>query len=112
MQVAFYKADEGRLCGWVATPLRRKPFRGTTMASGRDLPHDVGQFVVEKVLGLEWGFWGLLAKGASFKSVPGRRPTNACCRRGAPFGLAGSRGARSPNDESSGQSTARLELPR
>lgn len=75
MQVAFYKVDEGRLCGWVATPLRRKPFRGTTMASGRDLPHDLAQFVVEEMLGLEWGFWGLLAKGATFKSVPGRRST-------------------------------------
>ena len=75
MQVAFYKADEGRLCGWVAAPARRKPFRGTTMASGRDLPHDLAQFVVEKMFGLEWGFWGLLAKGATFKSVPGRRPT-------------------------------------
>jgi hypothetical protein len=45
------------------------------MASGRDLPHDLAQFVVEEMFGLEWGFWGLLAKGATFKSVPGRRPT-------------------------------------
>jgi hypothetical protein len=75
MQVAFYKADEGRLCTWVATPSRRKPFRGTTMASGRDLPHDLALFVVEGMFGLDWGFWGLLAKGATFKTVPGRRPT-------------------------------------
>jgi hypothetical protein len=48
---------------------------GTTMASGRDLPHDLAQFVVEQTLGLEHGFWGVLARGGSFKSVPGRRQT-------------------------------------
>jgi hypothetical protein len=46
------------------------------MASGRDLPHDLAQFVVEEALGLESGFWGLLASGATFKSVPGRRRTH------------------------------------
>jgi hypothetical protein len=46
---------------------------GTTMASGRDLPHDLAQFVVERELGLKHGFWGVLARGGSFKSVPGRR---------------------------------------
>lgn len=45
------------------------------MASGRDLPHDLAQFVVEASLGLQYGFWGLLANGATFKSVPGRRRT-------------------------------------
>jgi hypothetical protein len=45
------------------------------MASGRDLPHDLAQFVVEQGLGLEHGFWGVLAQGGSFKSVPGRRQT-------------------------------------
>jgi hypothetical protein len=75
MLVAFYKADEGRLCGWRATPRRRRCFEGTTMASGGDLPHDLAQFVVEQALGLEDGFWGLLARGATFMSVPGRRPT-------------------------------------
>jgi hypothetical protein len=48
---------------------------GTTMASGRDLPHDLAQFVVERELGLHHGFWGVLARGGSFKSVPGRRQT-------------------------------------
>jgi hypothetical protein len=75
MRVAFYKAGEGRLCVWTATPPRRRRFTGTTMASGRDLPHDLAQFVVEEELGLEHGFWGVLARGGSFKSVPGRRPT-------------------------------------
>lgn len=77
MQVAFYKVDTGRLCAWVAAPPKRKPFQGTTMATGRDLPHDLAQFVVESTLGLEHGFWGLLARGATFKSVPGRRRTRS-----------------------------------
>jgi hypothetical protein len=75
MQVVFYKVDNGRLCAWMAAPLKRKRFQGTTMASGRDLPHDLAQFVVETTLGLQHGFWGLLASGATFKSVPGRRRT-------------------------------------
>ena len=75
MQVAFYKVDNGRLCSWVAAPPKRRRFQGTTMASGRDLPHDLAQFVVEATLGLQRGFWGLLANGATFKSVPGRRRT-------------------------------------
>jgi hypothetical protein len=41
----------------------------------RGLPHDLAQFVVEGILGLQHGFWGLLANGATFKSVPGRRRT-------------------------------------
>jgi hypothetical protein len=45
------------------------------MPSGRDLPHDLAHFVVEAAVGLELGFWGLLAKGASFASVAARRPT-------------------------------------
>lgn len=69
MQVMFYKVDNGRLCAWTAMPLKRKRFQGTTMASGRDLPHDLAQFIVEATLGLQHGFWGLLANEATFKSV-------------------------------------------
>jgi hypothetical protein len=75
MRVEFYKAGDGRLCGWIAAPPKRRPFQGTTMAAGRDVPHDLMQFVVEHKLGIREGFWGLLANGASFASVPGRRPT-------------------------------------
>lgn len=75
MRVEFYKGAEGRLCGWVATPPKRRPFQGTTMAAGRGLPHDLMQLVIERALDLREGFWGLLASGASFASVPGRRPT-------------------------------------
>jgi hypothetical protein len=75
MQVAFSKVDDGRLCAWTARIPKRRPLPGTTMASGRDLPHDLAQFVVESTLGLSSGFWGLLAMGATFESVR-RRPTN------------------------------------
>jgi hypothetical protein len=47
------------------------------MAAGRDLPHDLTQFVIERELGIRDGFWGLLAHGAWFASVPGRRRTDA-----------------------------------
>lgn len=76
MRVEFYKAGaEGRLCGWIATPPHRRPFQGSTMAAGRDLPHDLTQFTIERALEVRDGFWGLLAHGAWFASVPGRRPT-------------------------------------
>jgi hypothetical protein len=75
MRVEFYKVDEGRLCGWVATPPHRRPVKGSTMAAGRDLPHDLTQFTIERALKIRDGFWGLLAHGGWFASVPGRRPT-------------------------------------
>jgi hypothetical protein len=43
-------------------------------AGHTDLPHDLAQFVVEAALGLEAGFWNLVANRATFKSV-GRRQT-------------------------------------
>jgi hypothetical protein len=73
MQIAFYKVDEGRLCAWRAHVPKRRPFEGTTMASGPTLPHDLAQFVAESTLGLPHGFWGLLAAGATFESVRRRR---------------------------------------
>jgi len=33
------------------------------------LPHDLAHYVVERELGLAWGFWGLVAAGATFTSV-------------------------------------------
>jgi hypothetical protein len=74
VQVVFCKEDGGRLCAWVAAPPKRRRFQGTTMASGRDLPHDLATFVVEVALGLDGGFWNLVANGATFKSI-GRRQT-------------------------------------
>src|SRR2546423_14717796 len=75
MRVEFYKGAEGRLCGWIATPPHRRAFQGSTMAAGRNCPHDLTQFVIERALDIRDGFWGLLAHGATFDSVPGRRVT-------------------------------------
>jgi hypothetical protein len=75
MRVEFYKGNAGRTCGWIATPPHRRPFQGSTMAAGRDLPHDLTQFTIERALDVRDGFWALLAHGGSFASVPGRRPT-------------------------------------
>jgi hypothetical protein len=75
MRVEFYKGAKGRLCGWIATPPHRRAFQGSTMAAGRDLPHDLTQFTIERALDVRDGFWGLLAHGAWFASVPGRKPT-------------------------------------
>ena len=75
MRVEFHRTGDGRLCTWTATPPRRRTFQGTTMAAGRDLPHDLMQFTIERALGIRDGFWGLLAHGGWFASVPGRRPS-------------------------------------
>jgi len=75
MSVECYRGAGGRVCGWIATPPHRRPFQGSTMAAGRDLPHDLVQFTIERALDIRDGFWGLLAHGASFASVPGRKPT-------------------------------------
>jgi hypothetical protein len=36
---------------------------------GPALPHDLAHFVVERELGLRWGFWGLVAAGARFDTL-------------------------------------------
>ena len=44
------------------------------MASGGDLPHDLYTFVIEDALGIEYGFWGCVAVGATFETL-GRKRT-------------------------------------
>jgi len=44
------------------------------MAAGGDLPHDLYTFVIESALGLEFGFWGCVAAGATFTTL-GRKRT-------------------------------------
>jgi hypothetical protein len=77
MKVMFSKSDDRRLCSWRAELPRHRRFQRSTMAaraSHTDLPHDLAQFVVEANLGLEEGFWNLVANGATFRSL-GRRQT-------------------------------------
>ena len=76
MRVLFRKSEDGRLCSWRAELAGHRGLRGSTMAARAghtDLPHDLAQFVVEAGLGLEHGFWNLVANGATFRSL-GRRP--------------------------------------
>ena len=75
MQVTFFKPSEKhRLCAWTAVRGRRTVVPGTVMAAGTGLPHDLAQYVVEATFGVATGFWGLVARGATFKST-GRRVT-------------------------------------
>lgn len=75
MTVSFFKDESSRTCRWTARVGTGREFEGTTMAAGADIPHDLAQFVVESAFAVPAGFWGLVACGAYFKSVRGRRPT-------------------------------------
>ncbi len=44
------------------------------MAGAKGLPHDLAQYVIEAATGYRDGFWGLVSKGATFRST-GRRRT-------------------------------------
>lgn len=44
------------------------------MAAGGDLPHDLYTFVIESALKIQYGFWGCVAAGATFKTL-GRKRT-------------------------------------
>ena len=75
MRVTFRKFELGQ-CDWEAVRARRTRVPGCRMG-GRvrkgHLPHDLAQFVIEAALGLRYGFWGLIADGATFNSMRKRR---------------------------------------
>lgn len=75
MNVRFTKHNKnGRVaCSWVARR-GRTVIPGPYMPAGKDLPHDLGQYVVEAATGTANGFWGLIDQGATFKST-GRKAT-------------------------------------
>lgn len=72
MVVTF--ARRGRVCSWSARRPPRTIVPGPSMAAGGDLPHDLHTFVIEAALGIEHGFWGCVAAGATFRTL-GRRRT-------------------------------------
>jgi hypothetical protein len=53
------------------------------MAAGPDVPHDLATFAIEEALGIEHGFWGCVALGATFRSLGRKRtePGRAVIRR-------------------------------
>jgi hypothetical protein len=74
VQVRFFKLVERRLATWQAVRGKRTRVDGPTMALGRgDLPHDLTQYIVEAAVGVDHGFWGCVADGASFRSIRRRR---------------------------------------
>lgn len=72
MTVTFHR--RGRTCSWTALRPPRSMVPGPAMAAGGDLPHDLYTFVIEDALDLEFGFWGCVAAGATFKTL-GRKRT-------------------------------------
>lgn len=74
MIVTFRKSGKGRTCSWEALRPPRTRVPGPSMAAGGDVPHDLATFVIEQALGIEHGFWGCLAEGATFRTV-GRKST-------------------------------------
>jgi hypothetical protein len=76
VRVMFFIHDpEKRIVGWEADLGKRRRVPGALMGGyGQGLPHDLVQYVVEAATGYEHGFWGLVARGATFRST-GRRLT-------------------------------------
>ena len=75
MEVSFWRDDEARVSGWDAVRGRRTRVPGSVMALGRGvISHDLAQYVIEAATRYEHGFWGLVARGATFQST-GRRRT-------------------------------------
>jgi hypothetical protein len=75
VRVVFFIHDERkRICGWTAKRGKRTQVPGTLMGYGNGVPHDLVQYIIEAATRYEHGFWGLLARGATFRST-GRRRT-------------------------------------
>ncbi len=67
--------NKGRpCCRWDALRGMRTRVPGTTMGVGKDIPHDLAQYVIEAAASYPNGFWDLVAKGATFKGT-GRKRT-------------------------------------
>lgn len=73
MRVDFIRIeDKGRLLvRWDAVRAKGVKVPGTLMGVGHGgaLPHDLGQYVIEAATGYRDGFWGLLDRGATFKTT-------------------------------------------
>ena len=72
MRVVFEKGKR-ELCTWTAHPPKRRPVAalGGSGNGHCPLPHDLAQLVIERELGLRFGFWGCVADGASFRTLVG-----------------------------------------
>ncbi len=77
LTVTFHKVGPPRRnAWWEAVRPTGGRVRGGYMPIGRGrIPHDLGHMASESHFGIEDGFWGLLARGATFKRGTDRRPT-------------------------------------
>ena len=77
LTVTFHKVD-GRspYAWWDAVRPTRGRVTGGYMPIGRGrIPHDLGHMITEAHFEISDGFWGLLARGATFKQGTQQRPT-------------------------------------
>jgi hypothetical protein len=77
LTVTFHKVLAPRPAAWweAVRPTGGR-IRGGYMPIGRGvIPHDLGHMATEGHLGISDGFWGLLARGATFRHGTDRRPT-------------------------------------
>lgn len=77
LTVTFHKVG-GRSphAWWEAVRTTRGRIRGGYMPIGRGrIPHDLGHMATEAHFGIDDGFWGLLARGATFDHGTDQRPT-------------------------------------
>ena len=77
LTLAFHKsADPPPHSWWEARRSTGGRLTGGHMPIGRGIiPHDLVHLAAEAELGLAFGFWGLLAQGATFRHGIDRRPT-------------------------------------
>jgi hypothetical protein len=75
--VTFHKVAGRSPCAWwEAVRTTRGRCRGGYMPIGRGrIPHDLGHMATEAHFGIRDGFWGLLARGATFNHGTQQRPT-------------------------------------
>ena len=72
--VTFHKHD--RQAWWEAVRPTRGRVVGGYMPIGKGrIPHDLGHMATEAHFGITDGFWGLLARGATFDNGTRQRPT-------------------------------------
>jgi hypothetical protein len=77
LTITFHKVLDPRPHAWWEVEKRTGGrFRGGYMPIGRGvIPHDMVHFAAEAHFGIQDGFWGLLARGATFKNGTDKRPT-------------------------------------
>ncbi|MCU1400944.1 MAG: hypothetical protein JWN62_4053 [Acidimicrobiales bacterium] len=77
LTITFHKSSGYRpLAWWSARRRTGGTMQGGHMPIGHGvIPHDLAHLATEASLGIEDGFWGLLARGATFRHGTDRRPT-------------------------------------